>query len=124
MSASVKENSTAPTGGNGSNSSSGGATSSSSLRKVSEDPKLRPFLSSLFDSQNYVRTVIREGHSEESFTNIVDGVADINYEIKGYISQHKVNLLDTFKWVPTPQPWLKYSQLIYKVNNYLFAHFH
>lgn len=88
MSAPTNDNKVSAAGGSSSNNSS--AINSSSLRKVSEDPKLRPFLSSLFDSQNYVRTVIREGRSEESFTNIVDGVADINYEIKGYISQHKV----------------------------------
>jgi hypothetical protein len=60
------------------------------MRKISEDPRSRPFLSSLFDSQNYISTVVNEGKSEETFASIVACIEDINVEIKSYISQHKV----------------------------------
>lgn len=62
----------------------------SSLCRISEDTKLRPFLSPLFDAQAYIKTVIKEGKSEECFFNIVGCIDEINVEIKGYISQHKV----------------------------------
>jgi hypothetical protein len=62
------------------------------LKKVSDDPRYRVFSSTLFDPHNYVRTIIRDGKSEEAFENIVNGISDINLEIKGYISQHKVML--------------------------------
>lgn len=64
-----------------------------SLRKISEDPRSRPFLSSLFDSQSYIKTVIKEGRSEECFANIVSCIDEINEDIKGYISQHKDELM-------------------------------
>jgi len=60
------------------------------MRKISEDPRSRPFLSSLFDSQSYIRAVVKEGRSEETFSTIVSCIEDINVEIKSYISQHKV----------------------------------
>ena len=60
------------------------------MRKISEDPRSRPFLSSLFDSQSYIRTVVKDGKSEETFASIVACIEDINVEIKSYISQHKV----------------------------------
>ncbi len=66
------------------------------LKKINEDPRLRPFLSSLFDSETYTRNVIKEGRSEECFGNIVNCVEDINVEIKGYISQHKVHFFIFF----------------------------
>jgi hypothetical protein len=71
--------------------SSVSATQHSSLRKINDDSRLRPFLSPLFDAQSYIRTVIKEGKSEECFSNIVRCVDDVNIEIKGYISQHKVS---------------------------------
>ena len=67
--------------------------SSSTLRKISEDARSRPFLSSLFDSQTYIRNVIKEGRSEECFANIVSCIDEINEDIKGYISQHKDELM-------------------------------
>lgn len=65
-------------------------SSHSSLRKINDDARLRPFLSPLFDSQSYIKGVIKDGKSEECFTTIVKCVEDINVEIKSYISQHKV----------------------------------
>ena len=53
---------------------------------------MRPFLSPLFDPQAYIKTVIKDGKSEECFNNIVSCIEDINLEIKGYISQHKVSM--------------------------------
>lgn len=61
------------------------------MRKMSEDPRTRPFLSSLFDAQSYIRSVVKEGRSEETFASIVSCIEDINVEIKGYISLHKVD---------------------------------
>ena len=66
-------------------------SANSSIKKMSDDARYRLFTSTLFDSHNYVRTIIREGKSEEAFENIINGISDINLEIKGYISQHKVN---------------------------------
>jgi endonuclease III len=62
---------------------------SNSVRKVSEDAKLRPFVSSHFDSQTYIKTVIKEGRSEECFNNVATCIEEVNEEIKGYISQNK-----------------------------------
>jgi hypothetical protein len=67
-----------------------GVNANGTLRKLSEDTRIRPFLSPLFDSQSYIKTVIKEGKSEECFNNIVSCIDEINVEIKGYISQHKV----------------------------------
>lgn len=61
----------------------------SSIRKVSEDVKLRPFLSTHFDSQTYIKTVIKEGRSEECFNNVATCIEEVNEEIKAYISQNK-----------------------------------
>lgn len=65
-------------------------TPQSSLRRIGEDPILRPFLSSLFDPQAYVKNVIKDGKSEECFNAITDCVEKINEEIQRYISQNKV----------------------------------
>ena len=84
----------------GSSGSGGSASSSStannmasSLRRISEDPMLRPFLSSLFDPQNYVKNIIRDGKSEECLQTIQDCMDNINDEIQRYIGQHKVSLV-------------------------------
>ncbi len=73
------------------NSTSQGNVSSinASIRRIGEDPLLRPFLSSLFDPQNYTKNIIRDGKSEECFTAINDSVEQINEEIHKYISQNK-----------------------------------
>lgn len=70
----------------------------SSLKRISEDARLRPFLSPLFDPQAYIKTVIKDGKSEDCFNNIVNCIEDINVEIKGYISVHKVNFLVLLFW--------------------------
>eukprot|EP01039_Chlorochromonas_danica_P010063 gene10063-11137_t len=59
------------------------------LRKIGEDSLLRPFLSTLFDPHAYVKTIIRDGKSEECFHAIIESVDLINEEIKQYISLHK-----------------------------------
>lgn len=66
------------------------ALSVSSLKRISDDARLRPFLSPIFDPQAYIKTVIKDGKSEECFNNIESCIEDINVEIKGYISVHKV----------------------------------
>lgn len=68
------------------------STSTTALRRVSDDPLLRPFLSSLFDSQTYVKTIIRDGKSEECLVAISDCTGKVNEEIQRYIVQHKVSL--------------------------------
>ncbi|KAJ1395083.1 hypothetical protein B484DRAFT_407688 [Ochromonadaceae sp. CCMP2298] len=84
-------------------------TGASPLQRMSEDVRLRPFLSQLFDSQAYIKTVIKEGKSEECFTNIVTCIDEINVEIKGYISQHKDDLMSGMQDVATLAD--KYSNL-------------
>ena len=71
----------------------------SSIRKVSEDVKLRPFLSSHFDSQSYIKTVMKEGRSEECFNNVTTCIEEVNEEIKGYISQNKDVLMSGMQYV-------------------------
>jgi hypothetical protein len=65
----------------------------SSIRKFSEDPRLRPFLSSHFDSQSYIKNVIKDGGSEDCFRDISTGIDEVNEEIKGYISAHRDDLM-------------------------------
>ena len=65
----------------------------SSIRRVSEDPKLRPFLSNHFDAQQYIKTVIKDGRSEECFHTIATCIDEVNEEIKGYISRNKESLM-------------------------------
>lgn len=60
------------------------------LRRINDDLRLRPFLSHAFDNQAYIKNVIKDGKSEECFHTIVQCIDEINVEIKGYISQHKV----------------------------------
>jgi hypothetical protein len=69
------------------------AATTSSIRRVSEDPKLRPFLSNHFDPQAYIKGIIKDGNSEECFNDISNCITQINEEIKGYISQHKDGLM-------------------------------
>ncbi len=65
----------------------------SAIRKFSEDSRLRPFLSSHFDSQSYIKNVIKDGQSELCFRDINSGIDDVNEEIKGYISAHRDDLM-------------------------------
>ena len=73
-----------------------------SIRRASEDVKLRPFLSSHFDDQAYLRSVIENsskaasgagGGADDALKEIVNFVGDVNEEIKGYISEHKNELM-------------------------------
>jgi hypothetical protein len=64
------------------------------LRKFSEDAKLRPFLSSHFNSQEFIKQVIREGNSEEMVNDIIStNIVEVNEEIQSYITQHKDDLM-------------------------------
>ena len=65
----------------------------SSIRKVTDDAKMRPFLSTHFDAQAYIKTVIKDGRSEECFQTISTCIDEVNEEIKGYISQNKESLM-------------------------------
>lgn len=76
----------APTSATG----SGSAGATSALRRIGDDPLLRPFLNSLFDPQAYVRTIIKDGKSEECLASINDCTEKINDEIQRFISQNKV----------------------------------
>ena len=69
------------------------------LRKFSEDPRLRPFLSSHFDCQIYVNSVLKEERSEASFNEISSGIEEVNEEIKGYISVHRDDLMSGMQGV-------------------------
>lgn len=82
-------------GGEGPSSSqsagaSAGSTTTSALRKIGDDPILRPFLNSLFDPQAYVRSIIKDGKSEECLSSINDCTEKINDEIQRFISKNKV----------------------------------
>ena len=46
------------------------AAQHSYIRKVSEDAKLRPFLSAHFDVEAYLRSVVEKNRSEECFKDI------------------------------------------------------
>ena len=68
-------------------------SATNSLRKIFEDVKYRPFLSSHFDVHNYIRNIIRDEKSEENFNEIIIGLEDVNEEIKRYIAQHRDSLM-------------------------------
>jgi hypothetical protein len=72
-----------------------------SIRRINEDHRLRPFLSSVYDNQTYIKNIIKEGKSEECFHTIISCIDDINVEIKGYISQHKDELMSGMQDVTT-----------------------
>ena len=63
------------------------------LKRISEDAKLRPFLSSHFDKQTFIKKVIKDNKTEEYLTDITSCVDDIKVEIKGYISKHTEQLM-------------------------------
>lgn len=73
------------------NTSTGSATSA--MRKIGDDPLLRPFLNSLFDPQAYVKTIIKDGKSEDCLAAINDVTEKINDEIQKFISKNKVLIL-------------------------------
>eukprot|EP01036_Dinobryon_divergens_P038550 gene38550-50628_t len=64
-----------------------------SIRKYSEDHRLRPFLNSHFDVQGYIKSTIKEGNSEDTYRVISDSIDEVNDEIKSYISEHKDTLM-------------------------------
>lgn len=61
------------------------------LRKIGEDPILRPFLSSLFDNETYINHIIQEKKSEECLTLISSSTELINEEIQRYITENRVS---------------------------------
>jgi hypothetical protein len=65
----------------------------SAIRRISEDARFRPFLTTHFDAEAYIRTVIKDGKSEEVFVDLETCIAEVNEEIKGYISVHKHDLM-------------------------------
>jgi hypothetical protein len=60
------------------------------IRKIGEDPILRPFLSSLFDNETYIKHIIQENKSEECFNVITNSTELINEEIQRFITEHRV----------------------------------
>jgi hypothetical protein len=69
------------------------SSSNSSIRRVTDDSRLRAFLSTHFDRQNFIKNLINEGKSEECLRDIASCLEDINVEIKGYISKHTDDLM-------------------------------
>jgi REP element-mobilizing transposase RayT len=53
------------------------AEPSSSLRRISEDKHLRSFLSTHFNSNEYVADIIRQGKSEEISAEINKSMEDV-----------------------------------------------
>lgn len=82
---------------------SGSAGATSALRRIGDDPLLRPFLNSLFDPQAYVRTIIKDGKSEDCLTSINDCTEKINDEIQRFISQNKVSVVKLGTGALTPR---------------------
>ena len=60
------------------------------LRKIGEDPILRPFLSSLFDNETYINHIIQDKKSEECLNLIASSTELINEEIQRYITENQV----------------------------------
>jgi hypothetical protein len=60
------------------------------LRRIGEDPILRPFLSSLFDNETYIKHIIQENKSEECFSVISNSTEMINEEIQRFITENRV----------------------------------
>ena len=73
----------------------------STVKRVGDDSRLRPFLSSHFNPQEFIKGVIREGRSEDVFKEIVSYIEDVNEEIKSYITQHKDSLMSGMQDVAT-----------------------
>lgn len=65
----------------------------SAIRRISEDSRFRPFLTTHFDAEGYIRGVIKDGRSEEVFADLETCITEVNEEIKGYISVHKHDLM-------------------------------
>ena len=63
------------------------------IRRISEDARFRPFMTTHFDAEGYISSVIKEGRSEEVFADLETCIAEVNEEIKGYISLHKHDLM-------------------------------
>ena len=64
-----------------------------SIRKASEDSRLRPFLSPYFNANNYLNTIIEDNKSDECLREIVSCIDSTNTEIQSYISQHHDDLM-------------------------------
>lgn len=76
--------------------------SGSIIKRVNEDTRLRPFLSTHFNAQEFIKTVItQEGRSEGVFVEISGCIDDVNEEIKSYITQHKDSLMSGMQDVAT-----------------------
>lgn len=63
------------------------------IRKFSDESRLRPFLSSHFDAQSYIKTVLKDGRSEECFEEVSKYIDEVNEDIKEYISHNKDELM-------------------------------
>jgi hypothetical protein len=48
------------------------------IRRISEDSRFRPFLSTHFDAEAYIRSVIKEGRSEEVFADLEACIAEVS----------------------------------------------
>ena len=66
---------------------------SNPLKRISDDAKLRAFLSSHFDNQTFIKKIIKDGKTEEYLTDISSCIDEIKVEIKGYISKHTDQLM-------------------------------
>ncbi len=52
--------------------------SMSAIRRISEDSRFRPFLTSHFDSESYIKTVIKDGNSEIVFASLENCISEVN----------------------------------------------
>ena len=50
---------------------------SHTIRKASEDGRLRPFLSSHFDAQSYITSIIHDNRTEEFYHELASCIQDV-----------------------------------------------
>eukprot|EP00605_Chrysophyceae_sp_TOSAG23-4_P001608 GSChrysophyteH1.ASY1.ANO1.1768.1 assembled CDS len=67
--------------------------SSSTAARISEDPQLRPFLSSHFDAQSFCSDAIEANKSEALVAELSRHILEVNEEIKAYITANKDSLM-------------------------------
>ena len=95
-----------PHQGQGAHHHHGGHHQGGGLRRASEDHRYRAFLSSHFDAQGFVTNIIKEGNSEEYFTQIGACIKEVSLLSTSLLtsSQHLLR-------------WMKKLRLISQATN-------
>ena len=64
-----------------------------SVRRIHDDQRLRPFLSSHFDPASYLAGVIAKSESQKCYNEVTSCIDEVSVEIKDYITEHKDELM-------------------------------